>query len=189
MQEREPATGTGATLAVLVMAGVGLVATYLVPFDRDRTRTLAADVAPLVTTLVAGIAILRSRRSERAWRSAGFLGVAVLGVAVVNAAIFVGDLTRTSFGPSALDLAFVPIGLLFLIPVKIEFDNHLPKGDRGEIATDVALIAAALSMIVYVVLRPPGADATTSISAAILATLAASGFTAYGAFAIWVPSR
>lgn len=188
MRDRRPSSGARATVVVLVLTAAALVAAYLVRFDDERTRTLVRDAVPTTAAFVAGLSILRSRRRRAAWASAAFLGAGMLGIAGVEAGLLIGDVTGATFGPSPFDLAFVPIGLLFLIPVKLEFDSHLRKEDRSEISTDVWLIAAALSTVAYVVLRPAGADAMTTATSAILATLAAGAFTAYGALLIWVPS-
>jgi len=186
--QRRSEPGVRTTLVALGVAAVGVVAVHLVRFDDARLHALAVDLAPTLAALVAGSAILRSRRRKVAWASAGYLGLGVLGITAVDTVLLVSDLNGSTLGPSPLDLAFIPIGALFLIPVKIEFDTHLPKGDRGEIATDVALIAVALGSVGYVMLRPDGAGPMTTVSSAILAILPAAGVTAYGALATWVPS-
>jgi len=188
--QRRTEPGVRTTVAALGLAAIGVVAVHLARFDDARARTLAVDLAPTLAAFLAGITIVRSRRRQGGWASSGYLGLGVLGIAAVDTAILLADLTGTAnLGPSILDLAFVPIGVLFLFAVKIEFDAHLPKGDRGEIATDVALIAAALACVGYVMLRPDDADGWATASSAIFAILPAAGLTAYGALATWVPSR
>jgi PAS domain S-box-containing protein len=83
--------------------------------------------------------------------------------------------------------------LLILLPLggaaRIEYEDHFGGRDRREVEVDVALITASVAAIVYVLIRPFGADLQISISAATFALLAAAPVTAFGALALWVPSR
>ncbi len=51
------------------------------------------------------------------------------------------------------------------------------------------LITASLTVILYLAIRPPFADAQASISSAIFALLAATQFAVFSAIALWVPTR
>ena len=88
------------------------------------------------------------------------------------------------------DLVFLIIGALFLIPAKLQFSAHFSKEDRREIAADVALIAAALVAIVYLLLRPDDPDQRMAalVWSAIFAATAAAAITSFAALALWLPT-
>src|SRR4029453_6587858 len=76
----------------------------------------------------------------------------------------------------------------FTIAMRDELRAHFDVRDRREIAIDVALIAASVAAILYLLNRPPEADAATSISAGVIAILASSQFTNFAALTLWVPT-
>lgn len=184
---REP--GARLTMAVLLAAAVGFVLISVLAPQSGRARAELADGSITAAGLLSGVVILRRLSAGNAWRSARYLGVGMLGLAAASAAFLVGDLTRTlHYGPSPLDLVFVPLAALLLLPIRIEYAEHFPIEDRREIATDVALIAAALGCIAYLFLRPVEAGPMVTASSAIFASTAVAAFAGYGALALWVPS-
>jgi PAS domain S-box-containing protein len=114
----------------------------------------------------------------------------MLALAGVNGLFFVRTLAglSVSLGPSFVDMAFLPVGAAFLIPVMFEFRHHFPIEDRREVTTDVALITAALGAIAYLYLAYETHDPVTTVSSAVFALIAATAITSYGALALWVPS-
>jgi PAS domain S-box-containing protein len=112
----------------------------------------------------------------------------LLGAAVI-ALVFVSGLGGSSSGPGFADLLF----LLPLVPLsagfRSEIRNHVPAGDRRELATDAALIVSAMMAAGYVLIRPVDAIAGESASAVTFALLSGFLVATYPALAIWVPTR
>jgi PAS domain S-box-containing protein len=176
-----------AVLLIVAMAGV-IAAQWLMPADL-RTRSLVSEAmvacACLLAALLIGVAV-----SKGAWRGGVWLAWSTLILGAGSALLFVLDVSGpTRHGPSTND----PALLLMLLPLLglavAEAREHFPRNERRELGADTVLIAASLSAILYVVLRPAGADVTTSFSAATFALLAAWQLTVAGAIALWVPTR
>jgi PAS domain S-box-containing protein len=189
MATETPRTTSRLAPTVLMLAGVGVVAAYAATGERVRSIDgLPHAVVTGACLLSAIVILLRSRRPE-GWRSATWLGLGCLGLAVVNAAFLVaevnGDLPE---GPTPYDTAFLAVGVLFLVAVGVEFRDHVARDDRREIAADVALLSAAIATMLFLYLRDPGADPRTTASAAEFALLVATVFSAFGALALWLPN-
>ena len=86
------------------------------------------------------------------------------------------------------DLAFLLFLVAVILPARAEYADHFRREDRREISVDVALITASLAFLGYMLLRPMNADAVTSMSTLVFATIAATMFTTYAALALWVPT-
>jgi PAS domain S-box-containing protein len=85
-------------------------------------------------------------------------------------------------------VAFLAVGLLFLLAAGAEFTGHLPRTVRREILADTALLAIATSTMLLLYLQEADADAGTTASAAVFAVLVAAGFSAYGVLALGIPN-
>jgi len=188
MATETPSTTSRLAPTVLMLAGVGVVAAYAATGERLRSIDgLPQAVVTGACLLSAFVILLRSRRPE-GWRSATWLGLGCLGLAVVNAAFLVaevrGDLPA---GPTPYDTAFLGVGVMFLVAVGVEFRDHVARDDRREIAADVALLSAAIATMLFLYLRDPGAEPGTTASAAEFALLVGTAFSAFGALALWLP--
>jgi PAS domain S-box-containing protein len=177
------------TPAVLLLAmGVVAGAYLFAPRAVGRTRGLS-DALVAIACLVATIVIARRRADAEEWRSARFLAFGTLALAAIALLFAVQDVRQDlDLGPSGFDVVFVLVALVFLVPVGMEFADHFNREDRREIGADVALIAAALGTILYLMMRPESAGPRVSMSSAVFALIAAGGIAAYGALALWVPS-
>ena len=189
MSDVTPQRRPRATAVVLILAVIGVAAAqWLMPAD-PRSRALVSEAmvacACLLAAIVIGIAVQKG-----AWRGGVWLAWMVLILGAGSALFFVLDVSGPlRHDPSRVDLAF----LILLLPIAAlgvsEAREHFPKHERRELGADMLLIAASLSAIFYVILRPAGADATTSISAAVFAVLGAMELTVAGAVALWVPTK
>lgn len=190
MASSDRTPGVWWTLAVLVLAGAGLVAAYAFAPELPGPDARQAETALTGAFLVSGVVIAWQASREQSWRSARVLGLAMFALASIMAVFLIRDLDGPvrPYGPSTLDLVVLPLAAVLLVPMKIEYASHFRTQDRREIATDVALIAASLGCIAYLYLRPEHGDVASSVSSAIFALAAASVFSAYGALALWVPS-
>jgi PAS domain S-box-containing protein len=175
--------------ALLFAIGVVTGVYVLAPRAVGRTPGLS-DGLVAAACLIATIVLARRRTDTGAWRSARFLALGTLALALIALVFAVQDVREDlNVGPGGFDVLFVIVALVFLVPIGIEFTDHFNREDRREIGADVSLIAAALGMILYLVMRPgPGSDAGASTSTALFALIAAGGISAYGALALWVPS-
>jgi len=153
-----------------------------------RAKELAGEGLVFLTSLIGFAAIMATRKREGAWRTAPYLAIATMLLALAGATLYVLDLRKQPVRSGLLDLLF----LLFLVPIlqaiHDEFMGHFSKEDRREIAVDAALIAASLAAICYLIIRAPGADGIGSLSAATFAVLAAVMFSSFGVLALRDPS-
>jgi PAS domain S-box-containing protein len=174
---------------VLLLAGAGVVLAYTtMKADVRRTDGLAGTIVA-GACLLAAIAILARSRRPGSWRSARWLGIAVLSLAAGSGAFAVLDIRGiVPTRPTPYDAAFGVVAILFLIPASLEFRGHVAREDRREILADVALISASIGTMLYLILRPNGIDPAGQASAAEFALIVASGVSAYGALAMWLPT-
>ena len=176
-------------VALVGIAAALAIAAYLL-LDHGRTLAIGSEAIAVGACFLAAGVIFIWGRGRAAWPSAGYLGwtLVLLGLGDL---LFLGiDLVNHGdYRPRLSDLLF----LLVLVPIaaaaRVEYDDHFGERDRREVEVDVALITASLAAIAYVLIRPFGADVHISISAATFALLAAAPVTAFGALALWVPSR
>lgn len=189
MRIRELDRGARGALGLALATGIGLVVAYAMLPDGEQARAVMADGAVLVACLVAGGVLLASRRSPHAWRTAGLLGIGMLSLAAAAAGFLARDLIDPGpLPPGPIDLAFVPLGVLFFAPARREFLTHFRRRDRREIVADTILIAAACSIVAYLLLHSSDSDASTAVSAGVFSVIAVSAVAVYGALALWVPT-
>jgi PAS domain S-box-containing protein len=72
---------------------------------------------------------------------------------------------------------------------RAEFRDHFDERDSREIGTDVFLIVAAATALMYMIVRPIDASPEASVTAAIFSVLTATQMAAFGALLLWAPSR
>ncbi|MGZ5353933.1 MAG: ATP-binding protein [Actinomycetota bacterium] len=174
--------------AVLVLAGGGVVAAYLLALSDIRRVDGLATTIVAAGCLLSSMIILSRARLPDGWRSAPWLGLAVLALGVASGALAIvqasgGDLET----PTPYDAALIVVAALLLVPVVQEFRDHVPREDRREIAADIILISIALGTMLYLLLRS-GGDVDVSLPAAEFAAIVATTVSAYGALALWVPT-
>ena len=138
---------------------------------------------------MSAVAITRNNRSAEGWRSGRALVAGLILTAAGTGGLVIWDLVgEPRLRPSLWDLAFLVILVAVILPARAEYVDHFRPEDRREISVDVALIVASLAFLGYMLLRPPNADAVTSMSTLVFATIAAAMLTTYAALALWVPT-
>src|SRR6202795_680293 len=176
-------------VALLGIGAALAIAAYLL-LPEGRRLAIGSEVLAVITCFVAAGVIFASGRGRAAWPSAGYLGWTLVLLGLGDLLFLAIDLAHHgNYRPRATDFFF----LLILVPVagaaRIEYEDHFGDRDRREVEVDVALITASLAAIAYVLIRPFGAGVQISLSAVTFALLAAAPVTAFGALALWVPSR
>jgi PAS domain S-box-containing protein len=174
---------------VLVVTGVAISSAYLLARNELGTNDGLGSAIVVSSMVVAAVAIFGRLRRPGAWHSTLWIGIAVTGLAAVTLLFLVREMTTDVAGARGYEAGFLLICGLFLIPVWIELRDHLPRTDRREIVADVALLSVAIGGILYLVLRPSDAGSTELIWSAITALVVASLLGAYGALALWLPTR
>ena len=180
-------TATGLFLGA---AAVAAVVTYMAFPSGSREQGLAAQVMVAGSCLLSGGLILRAVGKGEAWRGTVHLAYALFMLGAVNVVFLIVEVNAGgTYEPRATDLAFA----LFLVPLvqlgRAEFRDHFDDRDGIEIGTDVFLITASVTALMYVVVRPFGASPQASITAAVFSAVAAFQVAAFGALALWAPSR
>jgi PAS domain S-box-containing protein len=177
-----------ATIAVFTAGGV-IAAWAATPTQLGRGSTVA-DWTLLGSSLVsAGVIAYGIATGGSSWRHSIYFMVISILAAVVSVALLVRDLEQGArYAPVILVVVLGGFSILALIGARSEFVEHFYPTERREISVDVALLGVALGCIGYVLIRPGGADARTSVYAAIIAAGTAAVFAAYFALALWLPS-
>ncbi len=176
-----------AVLLILAVAGV-VIAQVMMPTD-PRTRALVSEAMVACACLLAAVAIAIAVQ-RGAWRGGLWVAWVIVVIGAAAAFMFVLDVTGPiRHDPSRADLAFLVVLVPLIGLALAEAREHSPSHERRELLADMLLIGASLSAILYIVLRPAGADATTSTSAAVFALVAAMELTVAGAVSLWVPNR
>ncbi len=180
-------TATGLFLGA---AAVAAVVTFMAFPSGSREQGLAAQTMVAGSCLLSGGLILRAVGKGEAWRGTVHLAYALFMLGAVNVVFLVTDVSEPgTYQPRATDLAFA----LFLVPLvqlaRAEFRDHFDERDGIEIGTDVFLIAASVTALMYVVVRPFDASPQASITAAVFSAVTAFQVAAFGALALWAPSR
>ncbi|MGZ8601576.1 MAG: ATP-binding protein [Actinomycetota bacterium] len=180
-------TATGLFLGA---AAVAAVVTFMAFPSGSREQGLAAQAIVAGSCLLSGGLILRAVGKGEAWRGTVHLAYALFMLGAVNVVFLVTDVSEPgTYQPRATDLAFA----LFLVPLvqlaRAEFRDHFDDRDGIEIGTDVFLIAASVTALMYVVVRPFDASPQASITAAVFSAVTAFQVAAFGALALWAPSR
>ena len=173
---------------MLVAAAVAVTVYMLLP--AGRTAAIGAEIIAVTSCFASAVVMLGLGRQRPGWPSAGYLGSTMAIIGLGNLLFLIADISRHGdYQPRALDA----LVLLILVPLsgaaRAEYRQHFSQRDRREVAVDAMLITASFAAIAYVLIRPFGADAQVSISAATFSLLAAAPVTAFGALALWVPSR
>ena len=179
--------GTGLFLGV---AAAAAVATYLAFPSGSQDQARASEGMVAGACLLSGGLILRAVGQGRAWRGTVHLAYALFMVGAVNVVFLLTEVSTLGvYQPRVTDLAFV----LFLVPLvqfaRVEFHDHFDDRDSIEIGTDVFLIAASVTALIYVVVRPFDASPQASITAAIFSVITATQIAAFGALLLWAPTR
>src|SRR5262245_50818203 len=174
---------------VLLLAGGGVAFAYASASDSAGVDTIRFPVVAGSCLLSSIVILLRVRRGD-AWRSAPSLGLGILATAMVSLTLFITEAAGPKPPrPNVYDVAFLATGALFLVAVAIDFREHVPRGDRREIAADVSLLSAAIGTLLFLFLRDATiAEPASAASAAEFALVVASGFTAFGALALIRPN-
>src|SRR5688500_8754559 len=153
-----------------------------------RAALIAAGLSAV--TLVAAAVLRRSARDEVTWPGARYLALALLLLAVGEAAILVAELGgATPLGPGSLDVLFLLPLVPFARAARDAYRAHLPGRELAEVEADVVLIMGALASILYLVIRPIGADPGVSGSAMVFAIDAAVLTSLFSGLALRAPSR
>jgi PAS domain S-box-containing protein len=174
--------------ALLAVTALGVSVVYVLARDELAASEGLGTAVVAGATLLSALAIFSRLRYPGAWRSTGWLGLAVLGSFVVAGMFLVRDITRSATEPGAFDALFLLVLLLYLIPVGIEFGEHLGREERREIVADVALLSVALTVIMYLILRPIEAGRPEAIAALVASFVVAATLAAYGSLALWFPT-
>ncbi len=175
-------------LALLATAAGSALVFQLVP-DGRQARAILGHGTLFVAAAVAAVVVWRNNRSADGWQSGRALAAGLTLTALGTGALVVWDIAGApSLQPSMWDLAFLLFLVAVILPARAEYADHFRREDRREISVDVALITASLAFLGYMLLRPMHADAVTSMSTLVFATIAATMFTTYAALALWVPT-
>jgi PAS domain S-box-containing protein len=179
-----------ATGLFLGAVAVAAVVTYLAFPSGSRDQGLAAEAMVAGVCLLSGGIILRAVGRGVAWRGTVHLAYALFMIGAVYILLLAADVNELgTIRPRASDLAFA----LFLAPLimfaRAEFRDHFDGRDGIEIGTDVFLIVASITALLYVFMRPADATAQASMTAAIFSLLTATQIAAFGALMLWAPSR
>ena len=175
-------------LALLATA-IGATLVFQVTPEGPQARAVLAHGTLFVAAVVAAVVVSRNNRSGDGWQSGRALGAGLILTAAGTGGLVIWDIVgeprlRSSVG----DLAFLLFLVAVILPARAEYVAHFRPEDRREISVDVALIVASLAFLGYMMLRPVNADAVTSTSTLVFATMAATMFTTYAALALWVPT-
>jgi len=177
----------GVAALLSVVASVGILASALAGSGTHAQAVIGAGASALAA-FVAGM-LIRAARHDDAWPSAAGISWAMFLISGVSLAfLIVGTTSAMSIHPRPADAVLLVLLIPFTMAMRDELRAHFDVRDRREIAIDVMLIAASVAAILYLLIRPPGADATVSASAGVLAILAASQFTSFAALTLWVPT-
>jgi PAS domain S-box-containing protein len=179
-----------ATGLFLGAAAVAAVVTYLAFPSGSREQGLASEAMVAGVCLLSGGIILRAVGKGVAWRGTVHLAYALFMIGAVYMLLLAADVNELgTIRPRATDLAFA----LFLAPLimfaRAEFRDHFDGRDGIEIGTDVFLIVASITALIYVFMRPADATPQASMTAAIFSLLTATQIAAFGALMLWAPSR
>jgi len=179
-----------ATGLFLGAAAVAAVVTYLAFPSGSRDQGLASEAMVAGVCLLSGGIILRAVGKGVAWRGTVHLAYALFMIGAVYMLLLAADVNDVeTIRPRATDLAFA----LFLAPLimfaRAEFRDHFDGRDGIEIGTDVFLIVASITALMYVFMRPTDATPQASMTAAIFSLLTATQIAAFGALMLWAPSR
>jgi PAS domain S-box-containing protein len=173
----------------LIVSAVLAAATYLLlPWGSHR-QAVATDALVATTCLIAGVtvALIVARGG---WRGVIWLAWGLLLVGAMYALLFLAEILRPSGSVPAAAGALFMLVLFPLVELAVaEYREHFDPEERRELGVDALLIASSLTAILYVLIRPAGADMQISLTAAIFAILAATQLSVYTVPVLWLPNR
>jgi signal transduction histidine kinase len=175
-------------LAVTATASM-LLATRISPPNPGVTRALEIEVG--IISLICGLLLNTQVRRGRIWPGALPVAAALLLMAAAafgfaGARLADPDATRPSYIGVILLVIMTPI----IASIRRDLAAHVqPKPERREFWIDVFLIAASVTAIFYVLVRPDGLPPMGSITVAIYSAIAATLLVGFGALLLWFPSR
>jgi PAS domain S-box-containing protein len=175
-------------LALLATA-IGVMVVFLVVPESREARATMAHGTLFVSSVVSAVIVGRHNRSSDGWRSGRALAAGLALTAAGTGGLLIWDiLGAPPVRASAWDLGFLLFLVAVILPAGAEYMDHFRSEDRREISVDVALITLSLAFLGYLLLRPAGADAVTSMSTLVFTTISATMFATYAALALWVPT-
>ncbi len=172
---------------LLIVVGVVASGLYLVAIDTFRSTDGLGTAVVLGCSLIAALAIFSRLRYPDAWRSALWFAIAYLSVAAVSTVFLYRELTEPVSRPGTVAV-LLPVFLLFLVPAAIEIHAHVPREDRPDIVADIALLAVAAGVAVYLLLRPEDVTIGGAVPSMVAALMVATALGAYAALALWIPN-
>ena len=172
--------------ASLAAAGIAAVVTYALIPGGSSAQALVSQALVAGSCFLSGGLILRAVGRGRAWHGSVALAWAMFLLGAANLLFLVTDIRDPGhYVPGYGDIAF----LVFLVPVgllaRAEYRAHFDEQDRREIGVDVFLIAASLTALLYVMIRPVDAGPQASVAAGVFAALTAGQTAAFGALLLW----
>ena len=189
MSEASRVARSRGTAILLAIIAVAMVVVYALVPPGTHARSLAVE-ALIAASCVIGAMVITRAVIHGAWRGAIWLAWTLLVLGAASALFFVLDASgRAGYLPGPIDLCFLVLLIPLLELAGAEARLHFAPRLRRELSVDLLLITASLTVIMYLAIRPPFADAQASISSAIFALLAATQFAVFGAIALWVPTR
>jgi signal transduction histidine kinase len=185
MQRRVvPTTAWAAALGTFAVIGIAIE----LAIDASTRTTLVISGTLLVLAYAAGAA--GALLGGRSWPARRPIGIALALTSLSLAGYLIVATARPMGGadPSYLDVVFLAVLVPFGFALRAEFVAHFDPRGRREIAADVALVALAIAALLYIAIRPVGADGPASVSAVVFALIAAAVFAGFAALATWVPT-
>lgn len=152
-----------------------------------RAALISAGLATV--TLVAAAVLRRSARSGSAWPGGAFLAFGLLVIAVGEVGLLVTEIRDDMPAePGPFDLLFLLPLLPFARAARDEYRASLREGELAEVEADVVLISVSAAAILYLFIRPVGADPAVSASAMIFAIVTAGLAAMFIGLALRAPS-
>jgi hypothetical protein len=139
---------------LLALTAVAVVAIYVLLPSGSRTQALSSEALVAVTCVLGGLVIARAVQ-RGAWRGGIWLAWTLLLVGAGNALFFVLDVSEPArYRPRPIDALFLLIMIPLLKLGEAEARAHFEPRERRELIVDLLLIAASLSVIAYLGIRP-----------------------------------
>ena len=177
------------TAILLGLTAISVVVVYMLLPSGSRTQALASEAMVAITCVLSALVIARAVQGG-AWRGAIWLAWTLILVGIGNALFFVLDVAQPGrYQPRPSDAIFLVLMIPLLKLAEAEAREHFDPRERRELTIDLFLITASITAILYLLIRPVGADAQTSFSAAVFALLAATQLAVFCGIALWVPDR
>lgn len=177
------------TAILLGLTAIAVVVVYALLPSGSHTQALVSQVMVAITCVLGALVLARAVQ-EGAWRGAIWLAWILVLVGIGNALLFVLDASRPGgYEPRWSDALFLVLMFPLLKLAGAEAKEHFDPRERRELTIDLLLVTASLTAVLYLLIRPVGADGPTSLSAAVFALLAATQLAVFSGIALWVPDR